>query len=263
MSELTPRIRGVAASALFVIITFASGHLCGFLIWTNSHQEQLLSRNQVYGNETKLQGGATSEGVKDDPLTLDRRWYNQSSSQEDIFDGIVARAFDSWPLDQPFPCTWPGKDWIKSQKVPTKQGVFFMKPLKTGSSTTAGITLRVARNAAKRLNRTYNVCRNRVSHGTPPYPAHNLFSGRNRTQSFLWTVIRDPTTRAISYFFHNEVSRYRRKPSDNNFKSFLRRFEFRDYYIRTLNTANRYRSRKHLNPVNVANWIMHKHQVEI
>jgi hypothetical protein len=44
---------------------------------------------------------------------------------------------------------------------------------------------------------------------------------RDRTQSFLWTILRDPTERAISFFFFSRVSRKKQEPTDYNFQQFL------------------------------------------
>jgi hypothetical protein len=98
------------------------------------------------------------------------------------------------------------------------------------SSTAASVHLRIARNLAWRLQRTkvntrlkrvtdhgddndtqkqlFDICRTRHLHGWANARMYH-FGSRNRTASFLWSMVRDPTPRYISEFFHFEVSRKR------------------------------------------------------
>lgn len=47
---------------------------------------------------------------------------------------------------------------------------------------------------------------------------------RDKSRSFLWTFIRDPTDRAVSEFFHLQVSRKGIEATDDNFRYFVRRY---------------------------------------
>lgn len=128
--------------------------------------------------------------------------------KEEIGLGIYARSFDSWPQNQPLPCIKPTDDRAKKRPItPTKahNGFLFMKLMKTGGSTAAGINVRLMREAAKQsaVGDTYKYCQGRFEHSW----GHEMLEGRIPTSSFAWTVIRDPTMRAVSQFFHFQVSR--------------------------------------------------------
>jgi hypothetical protein len=205
------------------------------------------------------------------------------------FDGIVPRAFEAWPENQTLPCFPPdgnvvlrlskNKDRDKtsytknSNDVEAKQGFFFLKPFKVGSSTAAGVNLRIARGVAMRNRRRrrrqrremqqrsllqqldqqpppeeeeeplqpYEFCNARFDHGNWQRPGLR-FAKRNRhdKQSFLWTVVREPTARLVSMFFHFHVSRRRLEPRDDVFQAYLqdKRQLHPDYYIRTLDTSD-------------------------
>ena len=70
-------------------------------------------------------------------------------------------------------------------------------------------------------------------------------------------MIRDPTKRAVSEFFHFEVSRKKVEPKDAQFKSFVatRRTTLTDYYYQTLHTSSRFNRTKE-DPIEAANQIL-------
>jgi Sulfotransferase family len=176
------------------------------------------------------------------------------------FSGIIARPFSPWPSNLPLPCFPAEVDWAdtSTQFTPAKQGFLYLKPYKTGSSTTSGVNLRIARNVARRRTdlQNVNICKTRFDHGPDFTPGYTLFTKRNPTESFLWTILRDPTSRAVSQFFHFEVSRQKLEPTDANFKSFLRQKNpMQDYYLRALFNRGKF-SRERYHPVRVANNIL-------
>ena len=118
-------------------------------------------------------------------------------------EGVIPRAFPTFA--DPFPCVEPEKDWAKTSvlRSPASEGFFFMKEMKTGSSTVAGVALRISLNMARRLGRQYEICRARFDH---TFAWKMEFGKRDRKKSFLWTIIREPNSRAASQFFHFEVS---------------------------------------------------------
>jgi Sulfotransferase family len=108
---------------------------------------------------------------------------------------------------------------------------------KTGSSTGSSVNLRLASRIYQQAvgaasspsseeevdgNRTQSastpqhllsVCRNRFQHAS----AFRLGYGRrDRMRSVLWSVVRDPTDRFVSEYFHFVVSRGRRNASDDS-----------------------------------------------
>jgi Galactose-3-O-sulfotransferase len=174
--------------------------------------------------------------------------------------GIVARPFDSWPNGTRLPCYPSHPQWkeMKIQFQPATRGFLYLKPYKTGSSTTSGVHLRIARNVAqRRIKQHIDICETRFNHGPDYHPGYTLFRNRIPAESFLWTVVRDPTQRAISQFFHFMVSRKKQEPSDENFKEFLQNttYPIQDYYYHALYTKDKF-SRDTHKPTSVANHIL-------
>ena len=88
-----------------------------------------------------------------------------------------------------------------AEQRPTKtQGIFFIKVPKTSSLMLALITNRVAAREARR--RQFIVGTHCKTHEpTVHFPASTLKVGeRDRLQSYLWTMIRQPDDRAISHY---------------------------------------------------------------
>lgn len=124
--------------------------------------------------------------------------------------------------------------WWRSsvQRKPTKRGILFMKEMKTGSSSVAGVVLRIARNLPKRLGLDFEQCSSRVDHT----PARVMeYKNRIVDESFLFTFLREPSARYISQFFHFKVSREKFEPSDKAIQEyFLKAGYLHDYYLREL-----------------------------
>ena len=158
----------------------------------------------------------------------------RTAKHEQLSSGVVVRAFPAWPENLSLPC---GKanplTWWKPNvsRSPTKEGILFVKEMKTGSSTVSGITLRIARNIARRKNQNF-MCDCRFDH----FPARDMeFINRDHRKSFLFTILRNPQARMTSQFFHFHVSRKKIEPSDENFKSFIIQNSYmHDYYLRDL-----------------------------
>ena len=88
------------------------------------------------------------------------------------------------------------------QRSSARTGFLFEKLMKVGGSTAAGVNARIAWRLGRA--RGYRWCRARWDHSS----AYALdYHHRHRAQSFLWTVVREPTRRAVSQFFHFQVSR--------------------------------------------------------
>lgn len=93
------------------------------------------------------------------------------------------------------------------QRQPSKDGILFVKIDKAGSSTMAGVALRIAHALGKRqaeerglnIPKHHQMCRARVSHAWSKQSDFS-FGTRNRHKSFLFTMIRDPKSRAISEY---------------------------------------------------------------
>ena len=182
------------------------------------------------------------------------------------FGGVFSRPFSKWSYPS-LPCydpnEFPGLHWTskKIQRRPTTEGLLYIKLVKTGSSTTSGIHLRIARNLAHRVaqrknNKTinnssstntstmtsspgegYEICRSRFLHGMAGPKMLDL-GHRNRTNSFLWSIVREPTKRYISDFFHFQVSRRGVLPTAENLKSYLRTYKHKHHSIGWLSTTS-------------------------
>mmetsp|Transcript_47787 Transcript_47787/g.71105 ORF Transcript_47787/g.71105 Transcript_47787/m.71105 type:complete len:197 (-) Transcript_47787:93-683(-) len=114
--------------------------------------------------------------------------YSNASSLPIEFQGIKAQAWEPWPVENPLPCFPPIDNWKKSQMVRSDQGMLFLKTYKTGSSTSSGVALRIARNVARRRqNQTADdipICDARVDHAW----AGQLFPDRIREKSGMCTT---------------------------------------------------------------------------
>jgi hypothetical protein len=106
------------------------------------------------------------------------------------------------------------------------QGFLFTKIFKSGSTTGANMNVRLAQQAARRMRNNSNnasdnnlFCASNSAHGQA-YSKY-YYQNRNPRKSFLWSIVRNPTTRATSHFFHFRVSRHSVKPTDANFQEWL------------------------------------------
>lgn len=169
-------------------------------------------------------------------------------------------SFRQWPKHRPLPCFPTSTKWTNTRDIKrygVQRGLLFLKPFKTGSSTSAGIHLRIARNVAHRrgLASTNQTCEAHFDHGPQPNPAYYLYSNRKDEESFLWTVIREPSERILSAFFHFQVSRKGIEPTVDNFREYLARKRNRDYYLTSLYSSKQYERDIH-NPFQAANEIL-------
>ncbi|OEU06084.1 hypothetical protein FRACYDRAFT_256510 [Fragilariopsis cylindrus CCMP1102] len=157
--------------------------------------------------------------------------------------------------------------------LPPTVGLLFIKPMKVGSSTASGIQLRISKNIAERrrdyiqqqhqhqLHNSYNnitTSTNVIVTNSTDYPpkynnvtssnssttllcsnhfwhSHSalMFENRDRKQSFLWTLLREPTQRMMSEFYHFFVTRQHIEPTDDNLLALLSNssIRHRNYYI--------------------------------
>lgn len=143
-----------------------------------------------------------------------------------------ARAFPRWNHPE-LPCVQAEKQWWHPTvlRSPAKEGILFVRNMKTASSTLAGVAIRMARSFAKKTPNINGMCKVRFDHT----PAFKLGYGkRNKQKSFLWSFLRDPTDRAVSEFFHFGVSRLKLEPSDANFKKYMlemRKYMTNNYFL--------------------------------
>ena len=179
---------------------------------------------------------------KKDQLPVGRRYRTEL-----LQDGVMARAY-TWNKEVPcFPPDLPMKQ-KDGFRQPARNGILFIKLIKVGGSTATGVTMSIAKHQAERRREKFWICRGRWDHSW----ANEMLSDRIRSESFTWTVIRDPTQRAISEFFHFEVSRNNVSSSDQSFMDFLTKgknaantkgknvAKFRNLYLRMLSVDLKY-----------------------
>jgi hypothetical protein len=145
----------------------------------------------------------------------------------------AVRAFPR--LDREFPC-FPAEDhWdtLRVQQAPTDHGFLYVKARKAGSSTVAGVAMRIARKVARERHLSTPVCHVRFNH---PMASKLQYSKRNKLDSFLWSILREPTKRFVSEFFHFGLSRNFIQPTDENIKKYMRETKpsVDNYYLRWL-----------------------------
>ena len=110
------------------------------------------------------------------------------------------------------------------EKIPTR-GLLFLKPMKVGSSTATGINLRISKNVAERQHANFSLCENSYDHAVGQY-----FRNRDVVNSFLWSFVRQPDKRAVSWFYHFVISRRKVEPTLGLFKASLA--NTKDYYLK-------------------------------
>ena len=135
---------------------------------------------------------------------------------------------------QPFPC-FPGETDIWAN-APIMKGFLYTKPLKSASSTLSGIAVQAAYNMARRLNVNTSHCLVRWNHATPSAKTMK-YNQLVKSDSYLFTFVREPTKRAISNFFFDEVSRFKKEPHDVNFKKYMLGKATRNHYIQEMSPS--------------------------
>jgi Galactose-3-O-sulfotransferase len=142
--------------------------------------------------------------------------------------------YRAWASNSSFPCFEAEDNWrtIYTQRKPTRNGLLYTREMKTGSSTLAGVYLRLAHRKGKLLNPSGGLCKIRIDHSS----AQEMeYGSRDKSRSFLISMLREPTKRSISAYFHFRASEQREAPIDVNFQSyFLANQQFSNYYIKDL-----------------------------
>lgn len=150
--------------------------------------------------------------------------HKGEQSPQYFFDTIPSR---TWKIyDHPFPCYPPGEDERNNLMLttPAHEGILFQRPEKVGSTTFNNVLLRLVHNRAADKLKTQNInetlwktparCKHRAMHGTS---VDLDYKNRDKKKSFLFSLVRDPTKRIISEYFHFKVSVRPEDPTDNNF----------------------------------------------
>lgn len=110
-------------------------------------------------------------------------------------------------FEHAFPCFQGEKKLMLM--TPAHEGILFQRPTKTGSTTMTGIVLRLVHNRGQKIG--FDKCKHRSIHGSG---RSFEFGQRNKSRSFLFSIIRDPQARALSQIFHFDVTVGRHEPTD-------------------------------------------------
>ena len=186
---------------------------------TTTNGEQLIHHSETNDDRVSITGSEQTLAA-----TIQDRHQHQNNASTST---IPQRIFPKWT--RPFPCAaWEGS----FKRGETTEGFLYLKEIKTGSSTMAGITMRIARNVANRSGYA-EACRSRFVHNRA-----RKYERRLRDRSFLWTVLRSPTHRLWSKFFHFGVSRDGIVPSAANLRAYLEGYSVwivdHAYYLKTM-----------------------------
>ena len=160
-----------ASACILISFGFVAGSLWSH-ITSNARPDKVLQHQNTNSIPVALRTRANGD---DSATALDEATALESNNENGLqhspvawnppqtnFSGIIARSFDQW--SHPLPCFQPEEDWRHVQNSPADTGFFYVKPYKTGSSTTSGINLRIARNVALRQEADYSICRGKSSH---------------------------------------------------------------------------------------------------
>jgi hypothetical protein len=151
---------------------------------------------------------------------------NDYQDNQDNFSGILARPFRPWPSNIPLPCVDPETPDPLESDIKDR-GFLFLKPPKVGGTTATGVQLRLSQKLAQRMNKTnISMCSTSFKHGDG-----RTFQHRVTGQSFLWSLLREPTARAISEFFHFKVTREKWEPTDRKFLKAMRHRKMKNFYL--------------------------------
>lgn len=165
--------------------------------------------------ETRQQQSLAFSRRNYDHLTNLRQLSSSSvpKTDEEQHAHIVHKIFPKWP--HAFPCH-------QNTVAPSNKnelGLLLTKLPKCASSTMAGINMRIADKFAKENNYLSDDASSTCLESSSHKKGAN-FKNRHPKKSFLWSAIRDPTSRMVSEFFHWHVARKGITPNDSNFQAF-------------------------------------------
>lgn len=189
--------------ATFMIVMVIS--IWPVTITSKSKKYKSIRRNTLFASKSKQDNSTGPEKVDKEQIMRPHH----------LIKPPPMRVFPTWESSH------PGESWCVQGTEPDPkqpQGLIFVKNYKTGSSSVSGLTKRIARFHAKR----------ETNDGEPPhceaYWRHNPgWEYRNRSKrSFMFSTVREPTTRALSHVYFEFVSRINTDVSQEFLKDRLR-----------------------------------------
>lgn len=183
--------------------------LVGYMSVAQKSMPKSSDAYNTYESKTKeifVQPGSSDQKVRQQIMSPD----------EFIKFKLRPKEFQKYKYD--VPCVPNNKD----QEI-EGNGLYYIKIHKTGSTTMAGVTKRIAKNHG---NNTFT-CMYRNDHNAGYY-YHGLKNrSKNRQKSFVFTLVRDPTSRALSDYFYTSVTQQGSKVEVELFKMRCCRKRFR------------------------------------
>jgi hypothetical protein len=203
---------------------FQNYWIVGFLVAALVACELLVSvslvSDQLPLGSTGIDGDLSALGSPHSPQLW---WSNHSWWDEDLLNSIAR----PWTPIQDF--SWCVPQGENKAKV---HGLVFVKLPKAASSTGSGIAINIARSVGKRVLK---------NEGNKPKCGHTYQHGfgfrRRESPSILWTILRDPSSRALSEYFHFQVSRLGVAPTSEGMIRFLRTRQ--SYQLNYIYSANK------------------------
>jgi len=208
------------------------GHVPGDKIRTSS---AMLRELVEFNRRIEIwQDGQDPRGVADAEICKYVEWHASKQKQMNDYlnaqrnaDQIVPRAFEHWNATRSLPC------FEESQSQ--RKGLIFVGIPASATDSGVFVTRRIARNAAKKLGYE-GLCSSRTGNhsradgfGVVPWDVQH---------SFAWSIVREPTSRAIDDYFQF-ISR--NEDAESNFQTFRRFFRNAtgavSFYVRSLSTS--------------------------
>ena len=196
--EILPSTSKLLISRLIIAVVIGAAGL-HFFINTGGNQQEYHFETSIQKQQSADKNGLTLpiEYAPDaDDMNMSMRMEIEQSSRAYPIWNEKRRAIDS--NARPYGWCVPEDIATKTDKSP--KGLLFVKVHKCSSSTGAGVTLRIQDGLSKRLshpnqNQTANVtCFAHYNHAK----ARELrFQERDPTQSFLWSIVREPAQRTL------------------------------------------------------------------
>lgn len=112
----------------------------------------------------------------------------------------ISRVFPIWIDERPTasPYDWCVKKPRRTEANDSPKGLLFVKPNKAGSSTAAGVTLRIRDGLSRRLNHLdENAPSDCFAHVHHAFARNLNYQKRDPSKSFLWSIVREPAQRTL------------------------------------------------------------------
>jgi hypothetical protein len=214
------------------LVIFGIGLILANLLCVRQQEFRLQGRDAAWFISTWWVASSSPGSKLDEPvgssssnIPKKNEYYYDEPLEEDenVFQGVKARAFEPWL--RPVPCFESSNE----TKAMTR-GLLFLKTVKTGSTTALGVQLSIAQNNNATIIQAESTLLDNddddddtMCHGVFSHQqASHAFPQPNHSASFLWTVVRDPTSRLVSYLFFHYVSRLKLEPLDHVFIDHIR-----------------------------------------